>query len=137
MELKSRKKYIIINLILFAILFALISFNKEYLRPNYGNLPFISILTGSFPNFIAAYIISLFPLKPILDKNLKYSRIIFYASSFLIFIVFTVEELKPFFGASTQYDPYDIIASGIGSLLAILTFEFFIYKPKNIVKIKY
>ncbi|MCD4729750.1 MAG: hypothetical protein K8R74_04055 [Bacteroidales bacterium] len=137
MVLKSKKKYRIINAILFAFLFLSISFNKEYLRPNYGNLPFIGILTGSFPNFIAAYIISLFPLKPILDKNLKYSRIIFYASSFLIFIVFTVEELKPLFGASTQYDPYDIIASGIGSLLAILTFEFFIFKPKNIVKIKY
>lgn len=137
MDLKSKKKYIIINAILFAILFLSISFNKEYLRHDYGNLPFIGILTGSFPNFMAAYIISLFPLKPILDKNLKYSRIIFYASSILIFIIFTVEEFKPFFGASTQYDPYDIIASGIGSLLAILTFEFFICKPKHIVKIKY
>ncbi len=121
---------------MFAILFASISINKEYLRPNYGNLPFIGIITGSFPNFIAAYTISLFPLKPILDKNHKYSRIIFYAISFFIFIVLTVEELKPFFGASTQYDHYDIIASGIGSLFAIMTFEFFIYKPRNIVKIK-
>ena len=101
MKLNSKKKYLLINLLLFAFLFLSVSFNKEYLRPNYDNLPLIKTLTGSFPNFIAALIISLFPLKPILDKNTKTGRIIFYASSFLIFTVLTVEELNPLFGAST------------------------------------
>ena len=123
MKLKTKKKYLIINLLLFAFLFLSVSFNKEYLRPNSYNLPVINILTGSFPNFIAAFIICLFPLKFISDKNIKTDRIIFYISSVLIFTVLTFEELNLLFGASTQFDTYDIIASGIGSLLAVLIFE--------------
>jgi len=34
-----------------------------------------------------------------------------------------IEELTPMWGASTHYDSFDIIASGIGSLIAIITFE--------------
>jgi hypothetical protein len=37
-----------------------------------------------------------------------------------------VEELKPMWGASVYYDTYDIIASGVGSILAILTYELLI-----------
>ncbi len=48
--------------------------------------------------------------------------------SILVFIILTIEELKPMWGASTQYDLFDILASGLGSLLAILTFEIFIGK---------
>ena len=121
--MKTRKKYLIINIILFAILFLSISFNKEYLRPDYGGLPFFGILLGSFPNFMAAYIISLFPIMPIIERNIKNGRFIFYAITIIIFSILTIEELHPFFGASTQYDIYDIIANGAGSIFAILTFE--------------
>ena len=42
----------------------------------------------------------------------------------------------PMWGASTQYDLFDIIASGIGSLLAIAIFELIALKRKNI-KLRY
>ena len=124
------KRYIAINLILFAILYLSVTFNKEFIRPVYGQSPIIGILTGSFSNFMAAYIISLFPIAPILSKNIeiKKARLIVYATSILVFIILTIEELKPFVSASTTYDIYDIIASGLGSLIAILTFEIFIGK---------
>jgi len=119
------KRYIAINLILFAILYLTVTFNKEFIRPIYGQSPIIGILTGSFSNFMAAYIISLFPIAPILAKNIgiKKARIIIYAISILVFLILTIEEIYPMWGASTQYDYFDILASGVGSILAILTFE--------------
>ncbi len=130
MEIIKNKKYLAINLILFAILYFSVSFNKEFIRPVYGQSPIIGILTGSFSNFMAAYIISLFPIAPIIAKNIKIkkARLIIYVVSILVFIILTIEELKPMWGASTQYDLFDILASGLGSLLAILTFEIFIGK---------
>ncbi len=126
----KNKRYIAINLILFAILYLSVTFNKEFIRPVYGQSPIIGILTGSFSNFMAAYIISLFPIAPIIAKNIKIkkARLIIYMVSILVFIILTIEELKPMWGASTQYDLFDILASGLGSLLAILTFEIFIGK---------
>ena len=121
----KNKRYIAINLILFAILYLSVSFNKEFIRPVYGHSPIIGIITGSFSNLMAAYIISLFPVSPILAKNIeiKKARLIIYAISILVFLILTVEEIYPMWGASTQYDLFDILASGIGSILAILTFE--------------
>jgi hypothetical protein len=131
------KRYIAINLILFAILYLTVTFNKEFIRPIYGQSPIIGILTGSFSNFMAAYIISLFPIAPILAKNIEIKKaiLIIYSTSILVFVVLTIEELKPFVSASKTYDIYDIIASGLGSLIAILTFEIFfkkIIKNKNL-----
>ncbi len=130
MRIIKNRKYLAINLVLFAILYLSVSFNKEFIRPIYGQSPIIGILTGSFSNFMAAYIISLFPIAPIIAKNIKIkkARLIIYVVSILVFIILTIEELKPMWGASTQYDLFDILASGLGSLLAILTFEIFIGK---------
>lgn len=124
------RKLIAINLTLFAILYLSVSFNKEFIRPIYGQSLIIGILTGSFSNFMAAYIISLFPIAPIIAKKIKIkkARLIIYMVSILVFIILTIEELKPMWGASTQYDLFDILASALGSLLAILTFEIFIGK---------
>ena len=121
----KNKRYIAINLILFAILYFSVSFNKEFIRPVYGQSPIIGILTGSFSNFMAAYIISLFPIAPIIAKNIKIkkARLIIYVVSILVFIVLTIEELKPMWGASTQYDLFDILASGLGAFFAFMTFE--------------
>lgn len=132
MKKNSKQKIIIINFFLFALLFGLVSLNKEVLRPLYSHLPFAGILTGSFPNFIAAYIISLAFINAVLVKKPKYSRLILYISSFLVFMVLTVEELKPMWGASTHYDSFDILASGLGSILAILTFELIVLKKKKL-----
>jgi glycopeptide antibiotics resistance protein len=40
-----------------------------------------------------------------------------------VFVILTVEELKPMWGASMYYDTFDIIASAVGSILAIITYE--------------
>ena len=127
-----KKKYIAINLILFAVLYFAVSFNKEFIRPIIDDSNLLRILTGSFPNFIAAYIISFFPIAAILSKNIniKISRYIIYIVAFIVFLILTVEEFQPFFGASTVYDLYDIIASGLGSVLTIITFELFLRRTR-------
>ena len=129
----KNKRYITINLILFAVLYLSVTFNKEFIRPAYGHSPIIGILTGSFSNFMAAYIVSLFPIAPILARNIeiKKARLIIYVTSIIVFIILTIEELKPFVNASKTYDIYDIIASGLGSILAVLTFELIIKIWKN------
>ena len=129
----KNKKYIGINLVLIAILYLSVTFNKEFIRPVYGHSPIIGILTGSFSNFMAAYIVSLFPIAPILAKriDIRKSRLIIYLTSIIVFFILTIEELKPFVNASKTYDIYDIIASGLGSILAVLTFELIIKIWKN------
>jgi hypothetical protein len=130
MNRKSRLGIVGVNLLLFAFLFGLISLNKSFFRPTLNHLPFFRILTGCFPNFIAAYIISFAFVNAMLIRKPKYGRIIVFASSLLVFVILTIEELKPMWGASTHYDPYDILASGIGSLLSLLTFESITLKRK-------
>jgi hypothetical protein len=135
----KNKRYIAINLILFAILYLSVTFNKEFIRPVYGQFPIIGIITGSFSNFMAAYIISLFPISPLIARSvvIRKARIIIYMTSIIVFLILTIEELKPMWGASTQYDLFDILASVLGSLFAILTFEIIIIwrrrKNKNIL----
>ena len=132
-KFNNKKKYIVINLLLFAFLYLSVTFNKESIRPYYGNDAFWGILTGSYSNFAAAYIISLFPFAAIFAKKLskKKSRLFFYGFAILVFLILTLEEINPFFGVSKVYDMYDIIASGLGSLFAIITFELIIRKKKN------
>jgi len=127
-----KQKYIAINLILFAILYLSVEFNKEFIRPLIRDNHVLGILTGSFPNFIAAYIISLFPIAAILSKklNTKKSKLIIYIVALVVFIILTVEEFQSLFGASTVCDIYDIIANGLGSALAIITFELVLRRTK-------
>ena len=121
---KNMLRIVGINLVLFAILYGLVSLNKAILRPEFSHIPFIGILTGSFPNFIAAYIISLAFANAVLIRKPQSSRLIVYVGSVLVFIILSVEEIMPIWGASTYYDPFDILASGLGSIFAIITFEF-------------
>jgi hypothetical protein len=125
-KLKNRIGIIVINSLIFAALFGLVTLNKKLLRPASGNTYFLNILTGCFPNFIAAYLISLAFVTAVVTRKPKSGRLIIYASSIMVFIILTIEELKPIWGASTHYDPFDILASGVGSFLAILTFEFIV-----------
>ena len=135
MDMKSRKKVLVLNSLLIAALFGLVTLNKELLRPNLFTIPVANVLTGCFPNFIAAYLISLAFVNGVLLGNPKWGRLIVYASSFVIFLILTIEELKPMWGASTYYDSFDVLASGLGSVLAILTFEFIHSRRINRVKI--
>jgi hypothetical protein len=120
---KSMLRIIGINLVLFALLYGLVSLNKEFLRPKFSHIAFISILTGSFPNFIAAYIISLAVVNAVFIRKPQNGRIIVYVGSVLVFTILAIEEIYPMWGASTYYDPLDILASGLGSILSIITFE--------------
>ena len=123
MKNKNKQKIIIINLLLFVLLFALVTLNKEFFRPEYAHTAVGGILTGSFPNFIAAYIISLALMNAVMIRAPKHSRKIVYIIAVMVFAILTAEELYPMWGASTHYDPFDIIANGIGALAAILTYK--------------
>ena len=56
---------------------------------------------------------------------------IVYAIATLVFLILTVEEIHPMWGASTQYDLFDILASAVGSVFEILTFELIIHWSKT------
>ena len=131
--IKTRFRYVAINFIFFAVLYFIVSINKDIFRPIFRNRQILGIITGSFPNFIAAYIISLFPISPVLSRNLniRRSRIIIYLVAALVFIILTIEEISPFIGASETFDLYDIIGNGMGSVCAVLTFELIFEKKIN------
>ena len=60
--------------------------------------------------------------------DLRKSRMIIYFIAILVFMILTLEEMNPFFGASEVFDFYDIIGNGLGSTCAILTLELFVGK---------
>ena len=119
----NRKKYIIINVILFALLFFAISFNKDYLRPTFGHIPSAKIILCSLPNFLAAMIIHLCTIPFVLFRIKRNSRGVFYLIGLLIFLLQTFEELIPLWGVSTTFDVRDIIATAIGIGCSIIVFE--------------
>ncbi len=110
-------------MILFGVLFGLVTANKRFIRPHVDPGSFLAVLSGSFPNFIAAYIISMFFVNGAVTMRFRYSRMLVYTSSICVFTMLTVEELMPMWGASTCCDAYDIISSGFGALLSICTYE--------------
>jgi uncharacterized integral membrane protein len=128
----TRKKTLISNIILFAILFILISINKDYLRPAFSHQLFGRISTGCFPNFIAAFIISLAMMNALFSKFAQYRHLLQYIIPTLVFTLLAFEEFTPLWGASTHFDIYDIIASGIGSGLALLIYNTFTRVISNI-----
>ena len=94
-SVKGRKRILAGNAFLLALLFGLVSFNKEVLRPAFHHQPFLDTLTGCFPNFIAALLISLAFVNAIVNRKPKFGRLLVYLSSTIVFIILTVEELKP------------------------------------------
>ena len=131
MDWRNRKRLLATNLFLFALLFMLVTLNKEYVRPEFSHIPFLGVLTGSLPNFIAACIISLAVVNAVVSRKPKHGRLIVYICSSLVFLVLAIEEFRPMWGASTQYDPFDILASGAGSLTAVLTYELIVMSRKD------
>jgi hypothetical protein len=93
-------------------------------RPHLDPGSFLNTVAGCFPNFIAAFLISLSFIVAVLFKDPA------FISSAIVFFILTVQEFNPIWGASTHFDSYDILASGLGSALAILFFEI-IYKRKQ------
>ena len=128
----SRFKIIGGNLFLFILLFTTISINKAVFRPVWGLHPVLGVPTGSFPNFIAAYLISLSVTNAVLVQEPKYSRLLIYGSSVVLFLILTLEELRPMWGASTYYDPWDIVGNALGAVLAVLTYEVIVIARKKV-----
>jgi len=119
----SKKKLLITNIVLFAILFLAISVNKDYLRPMFSHQLPGMIITGCLPNFLAAFIISLMMLNALMIKLAKYRHMLLYLIPALIFVILAFEEFVPLWGASSKFDIYDIIASGIGAILSPLAYK--------------
>ena len=131
-ELKHiRKKIMLINSLIVVILYSLITVNKELIRPACTEDSFAAVLTGSFPNFIAAFLISLAFVNSVWIRKPKFARLIAYLSSFMVFLILAIEEINPMWGASTHYDVYDIFASGLGAVLAIVVYEMLVRRRGN------
>jgi len=129
-EKKIAFKIIGINMTLFLLLVLLIYINKTVFRPTFNENYFAQILTGSFPNFIAAFLISLCAVNPVLIRKPRLGRLIVYLGSLLTMLVLILDELESI-GASRQYDINDIAGSALGSLLAILTYEYLNHRHKR------
>jgi len=129
-EKKTVIKIIGINLTLFLLLYGLVYINKAVFRPTFNETHLAQILTGSFPTFIAAFLISLCAVNPVLIIRPRLGRLIVYLGSLCIMTMLILDELESI-GASKQYDIYDIAGSILGSLLAVLTFEYLHYRQKR------
>jgi hypothetical protein len=123
MDRQSRLRLIGTNCIFIAILFGLVTFNKEVLRPACSHIPALNAVTGCLPNFLAAVLISLAVVNALRVRKPRYGRLFAYAGFLLVFAILTVEELKPMWGASTYCDPLDILASALGALVGIFVYE--------------
>jgi hypothetical protein len=131
MNNKIRFSIIRINVILIALLYSLVTVNKTFLRPNLNHIPFFQWFLGCLPNFLAAYIITMAPIVATLLRAPRNGRRIVYISGVIVFLIFTIEEFKPIWGASETFDVYDIVTSGLGVILAFLTYEFILLRQRN------
>jgi len=48
-----------------------------------------------------------------------------------VFVLLAIEEIKPMWGASTSYDIFDILASLLGAILSVITFELYVWVQKK------
>lgn len=130
MSRKSRIRVLVTNVLLFGLLFGLITLNKGILRPSFSHIPLMAAVLGCFPNLISAFIIGLFFVNGAVTMEPRHSRLLVYSGSLLVFSFLAFEELNQIWGASTTYDVLDIFASGAGSLLAVLTYELMVLERK-------
>ena len=98
--------------------------NKEFLRPNYGNIAVVLIILDRMANFLAPLIYGLFPIDIILKSNYKKGRLYYYTFSIVLILFLIVEEYFSIFTTSNTFDLYDIFASGLGGFITILIFEY-------------
>ena len=98
MSRKIRIRVVLINIGLFGLLFGLVTLNKEVLRPSLNHLPFMVPFTGSFPNFIAAFIISLCFVSGAIILEPGFSRFLVYLGSLLVFFFVDPRRSAPHVG---------------------------------------
>jgi len=131
MKTKGIVRVIVAISIIVTVFLELIVLNKEYIRPAISDSGFLKILSDCFPSFIAAYMISLVAVSAVLIKKPKNGRRIVYIVSLWIFAMLITDEFNSAWGASTHFDKFDIVASGVGSLLAVATYEIALRVQKN------
>lgn len=120
---KQRLKIIVGNLLLFGSLVLLIQLNKTYFRPDTIPGSWQNIITGVFPNFIAALVLSLAIIRAVWQCKTQYHRQIVYGAALGIFGILCAKEYFYIWEASTHFDKGDIIASALGVLVSIAVYE--------------
>lgn len=123
MKLKGNTGVFLAITIILTILFESIVLNKEYIRPAVSDSGILKILSACFPSFITAYLMSMIAVSIALIKKLENGRRIVYIASLWMFAMLTIDEIFTGWGASTYFDKFDIVASAVGSLLAVLSYE--------------
>jgi len=111
------------NLVLFLLLFGVVTVNKRFLRPYVGPSALAQAVTGSLPNFAAAFFVTLAAVGPVLLFRPRFGRLLVYVASLAAFTLLTLEELTGAVGASKYFDAFDIVASALGAVFACLAFE--------------
>lgn len=101
-EKKTVIKIIGINLTLFLLLYGLVTINKAFFRPTFNETHLAQILTGSFPNFIATFLIGLCAVNPVIIRKPRLGRLIVYLGSLFIMTVLIIDELESI-GAAIRY----------------------------------
>jgi len=136
-KLTAREKLRIIgiNLLLGISIYGLVMLNKMVIRPASGFSVIAQVISGSFPNFISAYLLGLLIVNPVIIRKPKHGRLMVYVSSIIISSILILEELFSIWGASKQCDIYDMLAGIIGSVSAVLTYEYIAYRQKKIALI--
>jgi hypothetical protein len=99
------------------VLFALIAFFRKYLT---GRDEILDIILGSLPNFIAVFVISIM----ITDRK-KVVGIYKYIIILTVTSLLVLEEFFPTFTGNKIFDLYDILASILGGLFAIILTLFY------------
>ena len=107
-------KYLIYT---FIVCFTLNAFLRKYLI---GINESFDIVLGSLPNFIAVFVISV-----VLTNRKKVVGIYKHIIIIVITSLFIFEEYYPTFTGNKVFDSYDIIASVLGGLFAIILTLFF------------
>ncbi|PWJ40790.1 hypothetical protein [Sediminitomix flava] len=120
-ESKFEKTYLagfhVLVIIFLGLLFVL---NKEWLRPQFGEESFFTVVLGALPNFLGAIIggalVVVFAFR--LEKLKGHVLMIFSAIMISAFLIY--EEKYPQFLASKVTDVYDIYASVLGAITLLI-----------------
>jgi len=97
---------------LFIFCFALNAIFRKHLK---GNNEILDIILGSLPNFVAVLVISL-----IISDQKKVVGIYKYIIILAVTSLLMVEEFFPTFTGNKIFDIYDILASVLAGLIAII-----------------
>ena len=133
-SITDRLRVVGTNLLLFLLLFGVVTLNKRLLGPSVGSSALAQVVTGSLPNFAAAFFVSLCAVSPVLVMKPRFGRMLVYLAALVVFTLLALEELSGVVGASTQLDTFDILASALGAVFACLTFEWIVKVAKRGLK---